>query len=81
MLYDVVYRVPTQPSILTTLPGDIDRVLAIGLAKDPRDRFSTADELARWFAAAIAGELDPEQRRRADDVIAKYPWGTRPGVG
>ncbi len=79
MLYDVVYRVPTQPSILTTLPGDIDRVLAIGLAKDPRDRFATAGELARWFGAATAGELEPEQRRRADDLIAKYPWGTRPG--
>ncbi len=79
MLYDVVYRVPTQPSILTTLPGDIDRVLAIGLAKDPRDRFATAAEFARWFDLAAEGELDPEQRRRADEVIAKYPWGTRPG--
>ena len=79
MLYDVVYRVPTQPTILTTLPGDIDRVLAIGLAKDPRDRFATAAELSRWFELAAEGELDPEQRRRADEVIAKYPWGTRPG--
>jgi len=80
MLYDVVYRVPTQPSILTTLPGDVDRVLAIGLAKEPRDRFASAEELARWFGLAIQGELDPEQRRRADEVIAKYPWGTRPGT-
>jgi len=80
MLYDVVYRVPTQPSILTTLPGDVDRVLAIGLAKEPRDRFSSAAELARWFSLATTNELDPEQRRRADDVIAKYPWGTRPGT-
>jgi serine/threonine-protein kinase len=80
MLYDVVYRVPTQPSILTTLPGDIDRVLAIGLAKNPVDRFATAAELARWFARAVDNELDPDQRRRADDVVAKYPWGTRPGI-
>jgi serine/threonine-protein kinase len=80
MLYDVVYRVPTQPSILTTLPGDIDRVLAIGLAKDPRDRFTTAAELARWFGIAATAELDPEQRRRGDEVIEKYPWGTRPGT-
>jgi len=81
MLYDVVYRVPTQPTILTTLPGDIDRVLAIGLAKDPRDRFATAVELAAWFGAAVDNALDLEQRRRADEVIAKYPWGTRPGTG
>ncbi len=80
MLYDVVYRVPTQPSILTTLPGDIDRVLAIGLAKDPRDRFATAAELAAWFSAAVISELSPDQRRRADHVIEKYPWGTRPGM-
>ncbi len=80
MLYDVVYRVPTQPSILATVPADIDRVLAIGLAKSPADRFATAIELARWFAASIEGQLDPEQRKRADDVIAKYPWGTRPGI-
>jgi serine/threonine-protein kinase len=79
-LYDVVYRVPTQPSMIATIPADLDRVLAIGLAKDARDRFATALELARWFVAAVEGGLDPEQRRRADVVIAKYPWGTRPGL-
>jgi serine/threonine-protein kinase len=76
-LYDVVYRIPTQPSLLSTLPGDIDRVLAIGLAKNPTDRFATAVELSRWFALAIDNALDPEQRRRGDDVIARHPWGTR----
>ena len=79
-LYEVVYRVPTQPSMLAQLPDDIDRVLAIGLAKDPRDRFAFALELARWFSAAITQGLDPDQRRRADELIARYPWGTRPGV-
>ncbi|MCW5801993.1 MAG: serine/threonine protein kinase [Deltaproteobacteria bacterium] len=78
-LYDVVYRVPSQPTMLANLPADIDRVLAIGLAKDPRDRFATAVELAAWFAAAAADGLTLEQRRRGDDVIARYPWGTRPG--
>jgi serine/threonine-protein kinase len=76
-LYDVVYRVPTQPSMLVQLPGDLDRVLALGLAKDVRDRFATALQLAEWLAAAIADELTPEQRRRADDLLAKHPWGTR----
>ncbi len=77
-LYDVVYRVPTQPSILAAVPADVDRVLAIGLAKRPDDRFDTALELARWFARAIDNLLDPDQRHRADEVIARYPWGTRP---
>ena len=79
-LYEVVYRVPTQPSLLAPLSADIDRVLAIGLAKDPRDRFAFALELARWFSASVSQGLDPDQRRRADDLIARYPWGTRPGV-
>jgi eukaryotic-like serine/threonine-protein kinase len=76
-LYDVVFRVPTQPSILAPLPADVDRVLALGLAKEPRDRFETASELAAWFARAVRDELVPEQRRRADDVANRQPWGTR----
>lgn len=76
-LYDVVYRVPSAPSMLVQLPADVDRVLALGLAKDTRDRFATARELAEWFAAAITEELTPEQRRRADELLAKHPWGTR----
>jgi len=76
-LYDVVYRVPTQPSILAPVPGDVDRVIAIGLAKNPDDRFATALELAEWFAAAIDDALTPDQRRRADELSNKHPWGTR----
>jgi len=76
-LYDVVYRVPTQPSMLAAVSGDIDRVLALGLAKDPKDRFATALELATWFASAVRDSLTSEQRRRADDLAARQPWGTR----
>jgi serine/threonine-protein kinase len=76
-LYDVVYRIPTQPSLLAPVTGDVDRVLAIGLAKHPDDRFATALELAEWLAAALEDALTPEQRQRANDVANKYPWGTR----
>jgi serine/threonine-protein kinase len=76
-LYEVVYRIPTRPSLLAPLPTDVDRVLAIGLAKDPRDRFAFALELARWFSAAVGPGLEVEQRRRADELIARAPWGTR----
>lgn len=76
-LYDVVFRVPTQPSIHASLPADVDRVLALGLAKLPADRFATALELAEWFALAITDQLTPEQRRRADELATKHPWGTR----
>jgi serine/threonine-protein kinase len=77
-LYDVVYRVPTQPSLLTRVPADVDRVLALGLAKDLNERFVSAIELAGWFALAIRDSLSPAQRQRADDLVAKHPWGTRP---
>jgi serine/threonine-protein kinase len=76
-LYDVVYRVPTQPSMLAVVPADVDRVLALGLAKDRKDRFATAIELATWFASAVRDSLTSEQRQRADDLAARQPWGTR----
>ena len=79
-LYDVVYRVPTQPSILAALPADVDRVLGLGLAKAAADRFATAVELADWFARAIVDGLGHAERRRADDLLATQPWGTRGGV-
>jgi serine/threonine protein kinase len=77
-LYDVVYRVPTQPSILASLPSDIDRVLALGLAKDADERLVTSIEFAEWFASAVGPGLSNDQRRRADTYIEKHPWGTRP---
>ncbi|HEX4454055.1 MAG TPA: serine/threonine-protein kinase [Kofleriaceae bacterium] len=76
-LYDVVFRIPTQPSMLAPLPADVDRVLGLGLAKHAADRFATATELAAWFTAAIRDGLDHDQRRRADDLLGRHPWGTR----
>jgi hypothetical protein len=76
-LFDVVYRVPAAPTSIAAVPVDVERVLAIGLAKDAGERFETAPELASWFGAAIGEGLTPEQRERADDVIERAPWGTR----
>ena len=59
---------------------EAERVLALGLAKETRDRFATAGELADWLAAAIHDGLTPEQRQRADDLVARQPWGTRQGI-
>jgi serine/threonine-protein kinase len=75
LLYDVVYRMPARPSSLAPLSADVDRVLAIGLAKDPKKRFQTATELATWFAAAAEDGLGEAQRDRADELIAIAPWG------
>jgi serine/threonine-protein kinase len=76
-LYDVVYKQPTQPSVLAQLPSDVDRIIAIGMAKSAGDRFATADALAAAFTMAARNDLEPELRRRADDLVEKFPWGTR----
>ncbi len=76
ILYDVVHRMPAQPSELAhDLPGGLDLVLAVALAKKPGDRFATASALANALAAAAQGELDAALTRRAERLIDKYPWG------
>jgi serine/threonine-protein kinase len=76
-LYDVVYKMPTRPSALTECEPDVDRVLAIGMAKKPDDRFQDAAELAGALAAAAGATLADGLRVRADDLIEKHPWGQR----
>ena len=77
-LYDVVYKMPTRPSLLATELGtDVDRVLAIGLAKDRAARFATAADLAEALAAALDDRLDAGLRSRADALIAGHAWGHR----
>jgi eukaryotic-like serine/threonine-protein kinase len=73
-LYEVVYKTPARPSELTELPADIDRVLAIGLAKDPDDRFASGEELADALGDAARGELSDELRRRAERLQEDWPW-------
>ncbi len=76
-LYDVVYKMPTRPSVLVELPDDVDRVLAIGMAKDRADRFGTPAELAAAISFAADGQLDGATRARADVLIARHAWGQR----
>ena len=75
MLYDMCFRMPARPSLLSEVPTDIDRVLALGLAKRPADRLQTAAELASWFADAVEGRFTAAQRQRADAQIERAPWG------
>jgi len=74
-VFDVCYVQPMQPSKLVPLGEDVERVLALGMAKDPNERFAGADELARALARAFSGELDPALRERADALIRRDPWG------
>jgi serine/threonine-protein kinase len=74
-LYEVCHRQPPQPRLFTDVPEDVERVLALGLAKDPRERFASARELACALSAAAGGELAAGLRARADDVVRRAPWG------
>ncbi len=78
ILFDIVYTQPPRPSsVVEGLPPDVDRVLALALAKEPGDRFASATELADALTAAIAGKLPRRLRERADAVTEGHPWGTR----
>lgn len=75
ILYDVVHRTPTQPTRLAPeLSSDVDRVLAIALAKKPGDRFQTAAELADAMGQAAEGALTPELWRRAESRLKSFAW-------
>jgi hypothetical protein len=76
-VFEVVYRQPLAPSTaLRGLPRDVDRVLAIALAKEPHERFERAGHLAGALAAASREDLSPELRRRADALLHARPWGS-----
>ena len=70
VLYRVVHGKPKRPTLLASLAGDVDLVLAIGLAKDPEARFASAAELATALEAALAGRLDEATRTRGRALLA-----------
>jgi serine/threonine-protein kinase len=74
-LYAVVHTMPPKPSELADIPPQLDDVLAVGLAKDPEQRFATTEELSGALAAAAHGELSPQIARRAREAVAAHPWG------
>ncbi len=89
ILFSVVYGMPPRPSELLAVPGAVDEVLAIALAKRPADRFASAGEMVEAFALAMNGVLSTDLRDRARPLTAALPWGSggiaevvrRPGPG
>jgi serine/threonine-protein kinase len=65
VLYRVVHTPPRRPTSHAQLPADLDLALAIGLAKDPADRFATAAELATAVRDALEDKLSDATRARA----------------
>jgi serine/threonine-protein kinase len=76
-LYDVVYKMPTRPSLLAEVDEDLERVLAIGMAKRAEDRFESGADLAAALVMAARRDLPGELRTRADALIDKHAWGQR----
>ncbi len=74
ILYKVVHAMPPRPSGVASLPADLDLVLAVALAKNPDDRFSSAAELAQALDAAARGRLDAALRARALKLLARLDW-------
>jgi serine/threonine-protein kinase len=69
-LYRVVHSAPRRPSEIANVTGDVDAVLAIGLAKKPEARFASAVDLAAAIAAALAGTLPDDLRVRGRILVA-----------
>ncbi|MEO6776243.1 MAG: serine/threonine-protein kinase, partial [Kofleriaceae bacterium] len=78
VLYRVAHTAPRRPGTLATLPRAVDLVLAIGLAKDPTDRFATAAELADALAMALSSSLDEPTRVRGHRLLASGAWSRDP---
>ena len=57
------------------IPDELDLVLAIGLAKTPRDRFQTGENLADALVGVAQGDLSKDVRKRGDTLLARLPWG------
>jgi serine/threonine-protein kinase len=77
-LYNVCYSMPPQPTLLSELPPPVDSVLAVGLAKNARDRFESASELASALTVSLGGQRDDWIDRRAQALLAHMPWGAAP---
>jgi serine/threonine-protein kinase len=80
ILFEVCYAQPMRPGRLADLPEDVERVLALGLAKKPNERIESARAFADALRAAFAERLEPASRERADRLLVELPWGARPAM-
>lgn len=81
-LYRVVNTRPRAPVVIAPhLPADLDHVLAIGLAKDPAERFKSAAQFATALSDALSNRLAPALRARGEALIASGAWAaSRPST-
>ncbi|MFO0695914.1 MAG: serine/threonine-protein kinase [Polyangiales bacterium] len=74
-LFEICYRGPRSPQKLRPeLPSDLEHVFAIALAKEPEDRFQSAQELVKAFTAACRRDLPSALRLRGEELVRRLPW-------
>jgi serine/threonine protein kinase len=78
LLYAMVHDMPPAPSSLAPVPRDVERWLAIALAKKRGDRFETAGAFAAALPLAFANKLPAAQRAAADALLRAAPWHAAP---
>ncbi len=80
VLYSVVHEPAPRPSVIAGLPVAFDAVLAVGMAKEPDDRFDSAAQLGAALAAAGEGRLNAELGLRAEALLQPSRKKTSSGV-
>jgi serine/threonine-protein kinase len=71
-LYNAAHRRPKRPTLLAPdISRDIEAVLALALAPNPKDRFQNVDSLRTSFDHAVAGQLSADILHKAKAIT----WG------
>src|SRR5208282_4690036 len=75
VLYKIVNEDPVAPSLINpAIPGGIDAVIRKALAKDPKDRFQTCEEMRQAFLEqSVRAPLSPPATVPVERVVGKRP--------
>ncbi len=80
LLLSVLRDQPEAPSQwVEDLPEAVDEVLRVAFAKDPTERYASAQAFASALEAAFAGSIEPALQRQARRLLEAAPWGWEGG--